>query len=378
MNNLGFGMMRLPVKKGPEDFDYEELNKMVDAFLDAGFTYFDTSYVYHNGKSQEAVRKSLVERHPRKSFTIATKFPTFMNMPEEKVDDVFESQLRDVGVDYFDYYLLHTVKTIDYDGVDGKGGIIKSTHLFEHEKKWKDEGKIRQLGFSFHDSPKLLERILNEHPEVDFVQIALNPVDWDSEFVMAKENYEVIRRHGKGVVVMETLKGGGMSHMPAEAEKILKNASPDLSVSSWSLRFAEGLDGVIAALSGMSNLEQMEDNIHTSLELGPLSDSEKETLFRAVDAYREAGVFPPSEIDKYRSITWHGVPLTGILESYSICQLQPDPHFTDDQNYIRQYLASESHITLEETEKNHFRLSDGTIAEGKVAQAIKWVKDAAF
>ena len=126
MNNLGFGMMRLPVISGPTDFDFETLNKMVDAFLDAGFTYFDTSYVYHNGKSEEATRKALVERHPRESFTVATKFPTFMELPEEKIESTFQSQLNNLGVDYIDYYLLHNIQTVNYDGYDGKGGVAKT------------------------------------------------------------------------------------------------------------------------------------------------------------------------------------------------------------------------------------------------------------
>ena len=219
--NLGFGMMRLPVKNGPTDFDYEELNQMVDEFLEAGFNYFDTSYVYHNGKSQEAVRKALVERHPRESFKVATKFPTFNLVPEEEVDSIFESQLKDLGVEYIDYYLLHNLQNVYYDGIDGNGGIVKTTHLFEHAKKWKDEGKIKHLGFSFHSSAKLLDRILAEHPETEFVQIALNPIDWTSEFVQAKECYEVIRKHDKQVIMMEVVKGGGLSKLPEEAEKLL-------------------------------------------------------------------------------------------------------------------------------------------------------------
>ena len=199
--NLGFGMMRLPVKSGPTDFDYEELNKMVDEFINAGFNYFDTSYVYHNGKSQEAVRKSLVERYPRDKFVIATKYPTFNLIPEEEIDSLFQSQLNDLGVEYIDYYLLHNLQNAYYDGIDGNGGIVKTTHLFEHVKKWKEDGKIKHLGFSFHSSAKLLDRILTEHPETEFVQIALNPIDWDSEFVQAKECYEVIRKHGKEVVI---------------------------------------------------------------------------------------------------------------------------------------------------------------------------------
>lgn len=197
MKNLGFGMMRLPVLSGPTDFDYAQLNDMVDAFLNAGYTYFDTSFVYHDGKSEEAARKALVERHPRDSFTIATKFPTFMLIPEEKIEETFQSQLDHLGVEYIDYYLLHNIQNVYYDGYDGKGGIVKTTHLFDHAKQWKADGKIRHLGISFHSSAKLLDRVLAEHPEIEFVQIALNPIDWDSELVQAGLCYDVIRKHGR-------------------------------------------------------------------------------------------------------------------------------------------------------------------------------------
>ena len=151
MKNLGFGMMRLPVLNGnPTDFDYDQVNQMVDAFLEAGYTYFDTSYIYHEGKSEEATRKALVERHPRNSFTVATKFPTFLMFPEEKIEEVFQSQLDNLGVECIDYYLLHNIQTINYDGFDGTGGVAKTTHLFEHAKKWKEDGKIAHLGISFH------------------------------------------------------------------------------------------------------------------------------------------------------------------------------------------------------------------------------------
>ena len=237
---------------------------MVDAFLEAGYTYFDTSFVYHNGESEEATRRALVERHPRESFTVATKFPTFNLVPEEQIEGVFQSQLDNLGVEYIDYYLLHNIQTVYYDGYDGKGGIVKKTHLFDHAKKWKETGKIRHLGISFHSSAKLLDRVLTEHPEIEFVQIALNPIDWDSELVQAGLCYEVIRKHGRKVIIMEAVKGGGLAKLPEEAEKVLKAAHPDWSIASWSLRYCLGLDDVIAVLSGMSTLEQVKDNTATS------------------------------------------------------------------------------------------------------------------
>lgn len=377
--NLGFGMMRLPVKNGPTDFDYGQLNQMVDEFIKAGFSYFDTSYVYHNGKSEEAVRKAVVERYSRDKFTVATKFPTFNLVPEEEIDNIFESQLKNLGVDYIDYYLLHNLQNIYYDGIDGSGGIVKTTHLFEHAKKWKEEGKIKHLGFSFHSSAKLLDRILTEHPEVEFVQIALNPIDWTSEFVQARQCYEVIRKHNKKVIIMEVVKGGGLSKLPIEAEKLLKEVNPDKSISSWSLRFASSLEGVLTVLSGMSNLEQVRDNIKTSKEALPLSDKEKEVLDMAMKIYREETPIAQSEINKYIGLTWNGVPVTAILQAYSICQVQPDPSFSDDNNYLKNALIEYSHLDLfGELPKQKVILEDGTDKTELVEKCVQWLREHSF
>ena len=193
--NLGFGCMRLPVIGGSaENIDIEEFGKMVDEFIDAGFTYFDTSYVYHNGKSEEAVREAVVKRHPRDSFTVATKFPTFALESEDQAEKIFAQQLENLGVDHVDYYLLHTLNRKLYNGTDGKGGVVKTCHLFEHAAKWKEEGKIKHLGFSFHDTPEMLDEILTDHPEVEFVQIIINYFDWDSYFVQSGKCYDVIRK----------------------------------------------------------------------------------------------------------------------------------------------------------------------------------------
>ena len=206
------------------------------------------------------------------------------------------------------------------------------------KEKWKEIGKIKHLGFSFHSSAKLLDRILTEHPETEFVQIALNPIDWDSEFVQAKECYEVIRKHNKQVVIMEAIKGGGLSKLPDNAEKLLKDREPNRSISSWSLRFDASLDGILAILSGMSNLSQMRDNIKTSKETLPLNEEEKKLLNEAMTIYRESTPIPQSEIDKYKGLKWNGVNVTAILQAYSICQVQPDPGFSDDNNYLKRYL----------------------------------------
>lgn len=379
MRNLGFGMMRLPVLSGPTDFDYPQLAEMVDAFIDGGYTYFDTSYVYHNGKSQEAARKALVERHARDTYTIATKFPTFLNIPEDQVEATFESQLADVGVDFFDYYLLHNIQTVYYDGIDGMGGVVKKTHLFDHAQRWKDEGRIKNLGFSFHSSAKLLDRILTEHPEVDFVQIALNPIDWDSEFVQAHACYDVIRAHGKKVVIMEALKGGALSKLPDKAEALLKAIQPDKSISSWTLRWDMGLGGVIAVLSGMSTIEQVRDNVRTADEAEPLTSEEEQALWEAVRIYRDAGTMTVEEIERYRGLTWNGVPVTGILQTASILPMQPDPGFADDNNYFANELAENAHLDMHgDLPRPKVVLPDGTDATDTVNAAVDLLLKYAF
>ena len=379
MKNLGFGMMRLPVISGPTDFDYEKLNAMVDAFLEAGYTYFDTSFVYHNGKSEEATRKTIVERHPRDSFTVATKFPTFNLVPEEEIDGVFQSQLNNLGVDYIDYYLIHNIQTVYYDGYDGNGGIVKTTHLFDHAKKWKEDGKIRHLGISFHSSAALLDRVLTEHPEIEFVQIALNPIDWDSELVQAGLCYDVIRKHNRKVIIMEAVKGGGLAKLPKEAEEILKAVHPDWSIASWSLRFCLEKEDVIAVLSGMSTLEQVLDNTKTSNEAIPFTEEEKEALSQAMEIYRESAPIKQSEINGYKGLLYHGVPVTAILQAYSICQIQPDPGFSDDNNYLKNAFAEAEHVDFSKGLDKQTVITDAGIdITDKVEQAVEWLTKNTF
>lgn len=379
MENLGFGMMRLPVISGPTDFDYKQLNDMVDAFLEAGYTYFDTSFVYHDGKSEEATRRALVERHPRDSYTVATKFPTFMMVPEEKIEEIFRSQLDNLGVEYVDYYLLHNIQTVYYDGYDGRGGIVKTTHLFDHAKKWKEDGKIRHLGISFHSSAKLLDRILTEHPEIEFVQIALNPIDWDSELVQAGLCYDVIRKHGRKVVIMEAVKGGGLAKLPEEAEKLLKMAHPDWSIASWSVRYGLSLDDVIAVLSGMSTLEQVKDNATTSNTAKKLTDEDRKVLAEAMHIYRESAPIRQSEIDQYKNLLYHGVPVSAILQAYSICQIQPDPGFSDDNNYLKNAIAEAEHVDFHAgLEKQEVITDDGRNITEMVEKAVAWLTEHSF
>ena len=381
MKNLGFGMMRLPVIGGEAtNFDYEQLNKMVDIFLEAGYNYFDTSFVYHEGKSEEATRKALVERHPRESFRIATKFPSFIPMSEEDVEKTFAKQLENLGVEYIDYYLLHNLQTVWYDGVDGKGdGLFNSEHLFDHALGWKAAGKIRHLGFSFHSSPALLDRALSEHPEIEFVQIALNPIDWDSDFVAARECYEIIRRHGKEVIVMEAVKGGAFVKLPQKAEDVLKAVRPDKSIPSWAIRFASQLDGVIAVLSGMSTTEQVIDNCKTANEAEPLNDEETKALWKAVEIYRDSTPIPPAELEKYRGLTWNNVSVYSILQAYSICLVQPNQSCIDDNNYFKNLLAEKAHLDIyQDLPKQQVIRADGVDVTCLIDEAVAYLKRNTF
>lgn len=378
-SHLGFGMMRLPVNKGnPTDFDYPQLFQMVDCFLDAGYTYFDTSYVYHNGKSEEAVRKAVVERHPRDRFTIATKFPTFDLKKEEEIEPIFARQLENLGVDFIDYYLLHNFRTVYYDGIDGTGGVIKTCHLFDHALKWKDAGKIGHLGISFHSSADLLDRILTEHPEIEFVQIALNYIDWESEFVQAGKCYEVIRRHGREVVIMQPVKGGGLAAVLEAARNALQAMDSEASIVSWALRFAGGLDGAICILSGMSTLEQMRENTQAFKALSPLTKGERERLHEVVRLYKDAGPVG-ADLSRFEGLTLHGAPVTGIMEAYNICQLQPDPGFTDDNNYLKNIIAAKAHLDcFGQLLEEKVILADGTDVTEEVLKAERWLIENSF
>lgn len=378
-SHLGFGMMRLPINNGnPTDFDYPQLFQMVDCFLDAGYTYFDTSYVYHQGKSEEAVRKAVVERHPRNRFTIATKFPTFDLKKEEEIEPIFARQLENLGVDFIDYYLLHNFQTVYYDGVDGTGGVIKTCHLFDHALKWKKDGKIRHIGISFHSSADLLDRILIEHPEIEFVQIALNYIDWESEFVQSDKCYEVIRRHGKEVVIMQPVKGGALAAVPEAAQNALRAMDSKASIVSWALRFVGSLDGAICILSGMSTLEQMQENAEAFKVLSPLTSRERDQLHEVVRLFKDAGPIG-ADLSRFQGLTLHGAPVTGIMEAYNICQLQPDPAFTDDNNYLKNVIAAKAHLDcFGQLPEEKVILADGTDVTEEVLKAERWLIENSF
>jgi len=315
---LGFGMMRLPLlnEEDATSFDYEQLNQMVDLYMERGFHYFDTSYVYHDGKSETAVRKSLVERYPRDQYTLATKLPAFSITSEDQPRKLIQEQLYHCGVSYFDYYLLHNLNRILYDTT------VKSFKMFQQAQEFKKEGLIKHLGFSFHDSAEVLDRILSEHPETEFVQIIINYFDWNSSWIQARKCYEVIRKHGKEVIIMEPVKGGMLAKVPDEIACEMKKLQPFWTPAMWAIRFAAGLDGVISVLSGMSTLEQMRENTSCMADVEPLTSQEKALLDRTVLTYKKSGIYGLEDFHKYSGITPNGMPVGEILENYNSCELQ--------------------------------------------------------
>ncbi|SHH54863.1 hypothetical protein SAMN02745823_00250 [Sporobacter termitidis DSM 10068] len=281
VGKLGFGYMRLP-KKG-EEFDLETINRMVDAFLSAGMTYFDTAWVYQG--SEEAMRKTLVERHPRGTYTIATKLPVRMAAAPEDLIRFFNTSLERLGTDYIDFYLLH--------GLDAKlNEKAESLGAWELVQRLKAEGRVRHYGFSFHGKPEDLEEILAKHPDAEFVQLQINYLDWDSKDVQSRRLYEIARSHNKPVTIMEPIKGGMLASETSAIAPVLKAVHPDTSVASWALRFAMNLDGLIAVLSGMGRLEQMQDNLRTVQHLKPFSDAEVQAVGDAAELLRSSPRIP--------------------------------------------------------------------------------------
>lgn len=287
MKKLGFGAMRLPLQN-PEDktsINQALLNELVDKFIAAGFTYFDTAYPYHDQKSEPAMKAALADRYDRSSYIFADKMPTVLVKSGEEYPVYFKQQLERTGVGYFDYYLMHNMGKDRYAKTQAFGG-------FEFAERMKAEGKIKNFGFSFHDDAEMLDRILTEHPEVDFVQLQINYLDWNNNIIQSRKCYETAVSHNKPVIVMEPVKGGTLANLPPEADDLLKNFKPGASAASYALRFAASLDNVIMVLSGMNTMEQIIENTNIFDNFEPVSEAEKQLLSKVVNIIEKCTEIP--------------------------------------------------------------------------------------
>lgn len=280
MNKLGFGFLRLPF--AGEDVDNRLLNQMVDTFLEKGGRYFDTAYTYLNGKSEEAIRKSIVERHDRNSFLLADKLPGYMAKSKDDCARFFEKQRKRCGVGYFDVYMLHWLNAANY-------AIAEKFSEFDFLTELKAQGKAKKIGFSYHDTAALLDEILTKHPEVDYVQLQINYLDWESESIQSRLCYETAVKHGKKVIVMEPVKGGTLANLPAEAQQILKSYDPYASMASHALRFAQSLPEVEIVLSGMNSMEQLTDNLQ---DAQPITEEHRAILQRIAEMLNKSIAIP--------------------------------------------------------------------------------------
>ena len=280
--NFGFGCMRLPMQG--KEVDLTEFSKMVDAFLAAGFNYFDTAHGYLEGKSETAIKACLTSRYPREEYVLTDKLTVSYFNKEEDVRPFFESQLKACGVEYFDFYLMHAQDRNNFEK-------YKRCRAYETAFALKAEGKVRRVGLSFHDKAEVLERILSTYPEVDAVQIQFNYVDYEDASVESRKCYEVCRKFGKPVIVMEPVKGGSLVNLPTGAKQILESLGGG-SPASYAIRFAAGFEGIAMVLSGMGNMQMMEDNISFMKDFQPLSAQEMEAIGKVREIFRAQDIIP--------------------------------------------------------------------------------------
>ena len=336
---LGFGCMRLPVLNGDnEQIDDAQFCKMIDSFLEQGFMYFDTAYPYHNEKSEAAVRRCLVERHERSSFYLADKMPVWLIKNEEDYERIFQTQLERCGVEYFDFYLLHAMNRERAKETEEMGG-------FDFVRRMKAEGKIRHIGFSFHDSAEALDEILSRHPEMEFVQLQINYYDWESESVQSRKCYETAVRYGKAVIVMEPVKGGTLANLVKEPAEVLRKLDEKASFASYAVRFAASLEGVVMVLSGMSDWAQLQDNTSYMREFKPLNPEEKQAIEKVVEELAKLPTIPCTKCRYCVEGCPKKIQIPDLFETYNMTV-----QFGVTDNYRRHY--------KEQTAEEHGKADD--------------------
>ncbi len=328
MKKLGFGFMRLPVLdvNDASKIDFDQLCKMVDTFMERGFTYFDTAYVYHKEQSEIFLRKAVVERYPRDKFQVATKLPMPKVNSVEDNEKLFNEELEKCGVEYFDYYLLHAMNKERFEKAKKYGS-------FEFLKKMKAEGKIKHIGFSYHQDAQLLEEMLTVWPETEFVQLQINYIDWLNPTIQAKECYELCTKLGKPVIVMEPIKGGSLVNIPQEAEELFKAHNPDTSIASWAVRYAASLDNVMMVLSGMSNMDHVEDNTSYMENFVPLNEEEYKVIDKVVDIINSSIAIPCTACNYCVDGCPAGIPIPKYFALYNADLQSLNKGFSPQQTY---------------------------------------------
>ena len=314
IKKLGFGLMRLPKKD--DAIDIEQVKIMVDKFLAAGFTYFDTAWAYPG--SEDAIRQALVERYPREKFQLATKNAAWINcQTREEAINQFETSLKQTGAGYFDFYLLHNLgesRTQFFDKFD--------MWSFVQEKK--QQGLIKHVGFSFHSTPEELEEILQNHSEMEFVQLQINYADWENPAVQSRKCYEVARKYNKPVIIMEPVKGGMLATPPQTVADVFKKADPHKSVASWAIHFAADLDGIITVLSGMSNIEQMDDNLANMKDFTHLTAQERDVVKQAQAELAKIDIIPCTTCNYCAKVCPNNIGISGSFTAMNMLTLYKD------------------------------------------------------
>ncbi len=314
IKKLGFGLMRLPKKD--DVIDIEQVKQMVDIFLSKGFTYFDTAWAYPG--SEDAIRQALVERYPREKFQLATKNAAWINCKtREDAIAQFETSLKQTGAGYFDFYLLHNLG-------EHRTKFFEDFDLWNFVQEQKAAGKIKHIGFSFHSTPEELDEILTKHPEAEFVQLQINYADWENPAIQSRGVYEMARKHGKPVIIMEPVKGGLLANPPEQVADVFKKANPNASLASWAIRFSASLDGVITVLSGMSNLEQMENNTSYMENFQPLNDSEKSTIAEAQKVMATIPIIPCTTCNYCAKVCPQNIGISGSFTAINIYKIYKD------------------------------------------------------
>ncbi len=315
VRKLGFGLMRLPQKDGA--VDVEQVKEMVDLFMEAGFTYFDTAWAYAG--SEDAIRQALVERYPRERFQLATKNAAWINCKtKEEACAQFDTSLAQTGAGYFDFYLLHNLG-------EGRTRYFDEYDMWSWVQEKKKAGLVRHVGFSFHSTPEELEELLTAHPEVEFVQLQINYADWENPAVQSRACYEVAQKHGKSVIIMEPVKGGMLATPPESVAQILKAAEPESSAASWAIRFAADLEGVITVLSGMSNVAQMKDNLSYMKTFTGLTEEQKKTLAQAQEELKKIPLVPCTSCNYCAKVCPQGIGISGSFTAMNYLTLYRDP-----------------------------------------------------